>query len=263
LFYISRILWGLAQPGTLLVVLIVAGALLLATRYDRVGRWLVIAAAVLGFVGGVLPLSTWVILPLEDRFPRADLSGRPIDGIVVLGGGEDARVAAARGAHALNMSGERLTEAAALARRYPNAKVVFTGGSSDMLSTPVPEANAAANILRDLGVDGNRLVLEGNARNTWENAINAKRVADPKPGERWLLVTSSWHMPRAIGLFRKAGFNVEAWPTDYRTSGYADVWMLFGQPGEGLRRLDFASKEWVGLLVNWLRGRSDELLPAP
>jgi uncharacterized SAM-binding protein YcdF (DUF218 family) len=263
LFYISKLLWGLAEPSTLLIALLVAGAVLLFTRYGRTGRWLVAAAAVLGVIGGFSPLSTWLILPLEDRFPRADLSGRPIDGIVILGGGEDARVAAARGAHALNMSGERMTEAVALARRFSDARVVFTGGSIEMLRAPAFEADAARHLLSDLGIDGERVLFDRQARNTAENALYAKRLADPKPGERWLLVTSGWHMPRAMGLFRKAGFELEAWPTDYRTTGPKVAWAPFASPGAGLHRLDFVVKEWLGLLFNWLSGRSDTLLPGP
>ena len=92
---------------------------------------------------------------------------------------------------------------------------------------------------------------------------DAKRLANPKPGERWLLVTSGWHMPRAMGLFRKAGFDVEAWPTDYRTVGPKDGWAPFTSVAGGLQRLDFVTKEWLGLAFNWLSGRSDALLPGP
>jgi uncharacterized SAM-binding protein YcdF (DUF218 family) len=263
LFYISKVFWGVMQPGMLLLILVVAGVALLGTRYLRTGRVLLLAAAVLLVMGGVGPLSTWLILPLEDRFPRADLAGPPIDGIVVLGGSEDARVAKGRGTHALNESAERMTEAATLARRYPNAKVVFTGGSVEILSEATVEADAAGIVLRDLGIASDRLILERKARNTAENATLAKQLADPKPGQRWLLITSAWHMPRAIGLFRTAGFPIEAWPVDYRTAGPADAWMLFASPVEGLRRLDFVTKEWLGLCVNWLTGRSETLLPAP
>jgi uncharacterized SAM-binding protein YcdF (DUF218 family) len=263
LFYISKIFWGVMQPGMLLLILVVAGVGLLGTRYLRTGRALLIAAAALLVLGGLGPLSTWLILPLEDRFPRADLAGRTIDGIVILGGAEDARVAKGRGTHALNESAERMTEAAALARRYPDAKVLFTGGSVEILSEPTVEADVAGIVLRDLGIEGSRLVLERKARNTAENASLAKALADPKPGQRWLLITSAWHMPRAIGLFRKAGFNVEAWPVDYRTAGPGDAWRLFASPVEGLRRLDLVAREWLGLLVNRLTDRSQALLPAP
>ena len=263
MFYISKIFWALAEPTTLLVALLAVGAGLLFTRFSRTGRWLVAGAAALGVIGGFSPLSTWLILPLEDRFPRADLSGRPVDGIVILGGAEDARVATARDAHALNMSAERMTEAVALARRFPDARVVFTGGSIEILRAPAFGADAARRMLSDLGVDGPRVLFDRQARNTAENALYARRLADPKPGERWLLVTSGWHMPRAMGLFRKAGFDVEAWPTDYRTIGPGAAWAPFASPGDGLMRLDFVSKEWLGLLFNWLSGRSDALLPGP
>ena len=263
MFYISKLFWGMLQPGMLLLLLTVAGALLLGTRYQRVGRGLVIAAAICFVVGGLGPLSTWMILPLEERFPRAALGERPVDGIVILGGSEDARVAKGRGNHALNESGERMTEAATLARRYPNAKILFTGGTVEILREPTVEADAAGMVLRDLGIGSDRLLLERKARNTAENAMLAKQLASPKPGERWLLLTSAWHMPRAMGLFRKAGFDVEAWPTDYRTAGPGDAWILFSSPVEGLRRLDFVVKEWLGLLVNRVTGRSDALFPAP
>ncbi|HET7210116.1 MAG TPA: ElyC/SanA/YdcF family protein, partial [Methyloceanibacter sp.] len=89
------------------------------------------------------------------------------------------------------------------------------------------------------------------------------RKGELGPGKRWLLITSAYHMPRAIGAFRKAGFEVEAWPVDYRTRGRADLTRPFDKVSEGLRRVDVATREWFGLLAYWLRGRSDALFPAP
>jgi len=84
----------------------------------------------------------------------------------------------------------------------------------------------------------------------------------PAAGERWLLVTSAFHMPRAIGCFRAVGFDVIPWPVDYRTSGPGDAWRLFPRASEGLRRVDLAAKEWAGLLAYYVTGRSTALLPA-
>ena len=264
LYYVAKIFWFCVQPSGLLLILLLAGAALLWTRYQKAGRRLVLAGAALLLVGGLLPLSTWLILPLEDRFARADLSGRDIDGMVVLGGVEDARVAAGRGTHALNEAAERLTEAAALARRYPKARIVFTSGATEILTAPTIGADAAAVVLRDFGVEGaGRLLLERKARNTWENAVYARALAQPKPGERWLLVTSAYHMPRAMGVFRKAEFPVEPWPVDYRTAGRWDAVRLFDAPSDGLRRLEAAVHEWIGLLAYRLLGRTDALFPGP
>ena len=118
-------------------------------------------------------------------------------------------------------------------------------------------------MLSDLGVGEGRLLLEREARSTWENAVYAKALAQPKPGERWLLVTSAAHMPRAIAVFRKVGFAVEPWPVDYRTAGAGDAWRPFDAPSEGLKRLETALREWIGLVAYRLTGRSDELFPGP
>lgn len=263
MFYISKLVWLLLQPSMLMVVLLIGGAALLGTRFQRTARAALIGAAALVVVGGILPLSTWLILPLEDRFPRADLSGPPIDGIVILGGAEEARVALSRHVQALNMAAERMTEGVTLARRFPNAKVVFTGGSTNIVLGPAIGADAARLVFEDLGLEPRRLKLERESRNTSENALYTKQLADPQPGERWLLVTSAWHMPRAMGLFRKAGFALEPWPVDYRTTGAGDAYIPFYSPSEGLRRLDTAVREWIGLAVNRITGQSDTVFPAP
>jgi uncharacterized SAM-binding protein YcdF (DUF218 family) len=262
-FYASKILWYCLQPSGLLLVLMLAGASLLIARYQTAGRRLVLAAAMLLLFGGLLPLSTWLILPLEQGFVRTDLSGRAVDGIIVLGGMEDPRVSTTRHAHAIDEAAERLTEAVALAGRFPESKIVLTGGSAEILSTPTIGADAAALVLRDLGISDDRLLLEREARDTWENAIKTKKLVDRKPGERWLLVTSAWHMPRAMGAFRKAGFPVEPWPVDYRTAGWPDALQLFPfeSPAGGLRQLDLAVHEWLGLVAYRLSGRSDEIFP--
>jgi uncharacterized SAM-binding protein YcdF (DUF218 family) len=118
-----------------------------------------------------------------------------------------------------------------------------------------------------MGVAKDRLILEASARDTYENAVFLKeeltKQGDLGPGKRWILITSAHHIPRAIGAFRKAGFDVEPWPVDYRTRGKADLTRPFDKVSEGLRRVDVATREWAGLLAYWLRGRSDALFPAP
>ena len=263
-FYISKVVWFCLQPSSLLFILLTSGAVLLFTRHQKTARLLVAAAAVLLLVGGLLPLSTWLIFPLEERFQRPDLASGTVDGIIVLGGAEQPDVATGRHVHALTEAGESLTEAVALARRFPRAKLVFTSGSVEILTAPTIGAAAGALVLNDLGIGGtDRLLVERKSHNTWQNAVYTKSLVDPKPGERWLLVTSAAHMPRAMGAFRKAGFPVEPWPVDYRTAGGGDLWLLRGAPSRGLRRLDQVAREWVGLVAYRLTGRSDALFPGP
>ena len=265
MFYaLSKILWFLFQPSSLIAVMIAGGLALSWTRHQAVGRRLALAGAVLMVVLGLSPAGGALILPLEERFPRPVLTGSEnIAGIIVLGGAEDARVGVQRGAHAVNESAERLSEAVTLARRFPQASLVFTGGSGALIRSGPPEADAAKRILEDLGVEPQRIVLEDRSRNTYENARYTFDLLQPKAGETWLLVTSAFHMPRAIGVFRKAGFDVLAFPVDYRTSGFDEIYRPFSSIPEGLRRVDFVFKEYVGLVAYYLSGRSSALFPAP
>jgi len=267
-FYLAKAVWFLLQPSTLIALLIGYGAILIWTGWARWGRRFVSIGAILLLLAGLSPLGNALILPLEDRFPRADLdTPPPPTGFIILGGSEDRLVGIARNAITLNEAAERLVETAILARRFPEAKIAFSGGDAGFFYQAGNEAEGAESVLTALGVPRDRLILEAQSRDTYENAVFLKeelaREGELGPGKRWVLVTSAFHMPRAIGAFRAARFNVEAWPVDYRTRGRTDLTRPFDKVSEGLRRVDVAAREWVGLLAYWLRGRSDALFPAP
>ena len=267
-FYLAKAVWFVLQPSTLIALLIGYGAILIWTGWARWGRRFVSIGAILLLVVSLSPLGNALILPLEDRFPRADLDRPPAPaGLIILGGGENRLVGSARKAPTLNEAGERLLEGAILAQRFPDAKVAFSGGDAGILYKSDSEAQGAADILTRLGVSRDRLILEANARDTYENAIYLKKelVGEGAFGRdaRWLLITSAYHMPRSIGAFRQAGFDVEPWPVDYRTRGRQDFSKPFDKVSEGLRRVDTATREWVGLLAYWLTGRTNALFPSP
>lgn len=267
-FYLAKVLWFLLQPSTLIALLIAYGAILIWTGWARWGRRFVTVGAVLLLIAGLSPLGHALILPLEDRFPRANLDEPPAPaGLILLGGSEDRLVGRARGAPALNEAGERMLETGVLARKFPEAKIAFSGGDAGILYKSDTEAAGAAALLTAMGVDRDRLILESDSRDTYENALNLKAELDKLgllgPDKRWVLITSAYHMPRAIGSFRHAGFDAEAWPVDYRTRGRADLTRPFDKVSEGLRRVDIASREWVGLLAYWLAGRTGSLFPGP
>jgi uncharacterized SAM-binding protein YcdF (DUF218 family) len=262
-FTLSKVLGFFAIPSNLVVAVGIAGLALLATRWVRAGCWLVGASLVMLALLGLSPLGNALFIPLEDRFPPWDPARGPPDGILVLGGAISPDVSLARDEVALNESAERLTVAAELARRYPDARVLFSGGSGALMHDEGSEAPFAARELEGLGIARKRILLEDRSRNTVENALYSKQIAQPKPGERWLLVTSAYHLPRAVGVFRKAGFAVEPYPVDWRTRGAADALRPFPTVGDGLRRADTAMREWVGLAVYWITGRTSELFPGP
>ena len=262
-FPLSKILGFFAIPSNLVISIGLVGLSLLPTRLARAGRALAFASLIVLAILGLSPVGNALMIPLEDRFPRWDATRGAPDGIIVLGGAISPDVSAARDEVALNEAAERLTVAVELARRYPAARIVFSGGSGALIYDEGAEAPFALRLLEDLGVPRARILLEDRSRNTVENAIFSKALVQPKPGGRWLLVTSAHHMPRAIGVFRKMGFPVEPYPVDWRTRGAPDALRPFATLGEGLRRSDTAVREWIGLVVYWLTGRSSALFSGP
>ncbi|MDX2201759.1 MAG: YdcF family protein [Hyphomicrobiaceae bacterium] len=262
-FFLSKLLWFFAQPSNVAFVLILVGALLMLTAPRSVlGRRMATAGLLAFVVLGFTPFNQILLAPLESRFQRPDLGlGPPPAGIIILGGAEDGRADPDREMAGLNEAAERYTEGIALARRFPQAKLVFSGGSGGIIADAgAPEAVAARRLFKALGIAPERVVLEERSRNTWENAIFTRAMLDPKPGERWLLVTSAYHTPRAVGCFRKAGLEVEPWPVDFRVAErFAD--MLQPYPDQ-LRRVDTAVREWIGLVAYYLTGKSTALFPS-
>jgi uncharacterized SAM-binding protein YcdF (DUF218 family) len=261
-FYLSKIIWFFAGPTNFLVVLGAFGAALLFTRWKRLGRGAASAAALGLLVIGFSPISKLLARPLENRFPQQQLEdARPVDGIIVLGGA----IGFGRGQVGFNEAASRMSMAVDLAKKHPQARIVFTGGDAALINSDTQtEANAAEQFFRTAGIEARRIVLESRSRNTRENAVFTHQLIAPKPGERWLLVTSAFHMPRAVGCFRAAGFEPDAFPVDYRTDGDAHDFLLpFRYMFNGMQLTDLAVKEWVGLLVYRLAGYTSELLPGP
>jgi uncharacterized SAM-binding protein YcdF (DUF218 family) len=262
-FVLSKVLTFFCLPSNLLVALGLAG-LILGVIGRRRAAAAALALAIVGLaLAGWSPLPNLLLETLEDRFPPYADDGVPVAGIIVLGGSFDTLVSGSRGVVALNDSAERLTEAVALARRDPAAKLVFTGGDWTLFAEGPSEASLARRFFSEFGVPPERVVFEDQARTTSENALNLKALLVPKPGERWLLLTSGFHMPRSIGSFRAAGFDVVAYPVDFRTRGRTDWLQLTPTLSDGLRKLDIAAREYWGLVAYRLAGRSSELLPAP
>jgi uncharacterized SAM-binding protein YcdF (DUF218 family) len=235
----------------------------MVTRFATLGRRLVIASVLLLVVCGLSPLGTLLLYPLEQRFPPWDAARGAPDGIIVLGASIEADLSAAHGTPVVRSSPDRVIAAAALAHRYPNARIVFSGGSANLISNDAREADFAGAIFESLGIDKSRLIMERRSRNTLENAEFTKALLVPKAGERWLLVTSAFHMPRSVGLFRKAGFAIEPYPVDWRVGGRGDLFALNNIALDGLGRTDTAMREWMGLIAYRATGKIDDLLPGP
>lgn len=263
-FALSKTLGVMLLPTNFLIGAGIAGLILLLTRFAPLGRKLLAASIGLLAICGFSPLGNLLLYPLEARFPPWDDGRGAPDGIVVLGGSIEPDLSAARGTAVFSGSVDRIVAAAALAHRYPRARIVFSGGNANLVSDDAAkEADTAQVIFERLGIAKDRLLMERQSRNTVENAEFSKALVSPKPGERWLLVTSAYHMPRSIGIFRKVGFVTEPYPVDWRTGGPRHLLKFSIYAIEGLGRVEIAMREWIGLSAYWITGKTDMFLPGP
>lgn len=263
LFVATKFLSILTSPSGIAVVLLALGVVLLWTSWWRRGRGIL---TVLGLLSVLVPLSdigSIAAAKLEDRFPGNPPLPSHIDGIIVLGGMIDQFISESRKQPALNEASERLFETARLAKAHPEARVVFSGGSGAPLRPKPTEAEYAVPVLIELGVDPGRIIIEDKSRDTYENALFSREIAQPKPGDVWVLVTSAWHMPRSVGVFRHVGWSVLPYPVDYLTFSAADRARESSFRLPRLEILRQAAHEWQGLVYYRLAGRTDALFPAP
>lgn len=260
-FFLSKLFWMLVQPVTLVFLLVLAGWLLVLFGRRRLGLVTGGLGILMLGLASFTTLGALLLLPLENRFTRPAEMPTQVDTIVMLGGATSGRVSTLRQVAELTDAGDRLTETLMLARRYPAARIVMSGGSGLPGADGEPEAETAARFFTAQGIAPERLVLESASRNTDENAVLTKVMLGETPGTV-LLVTSAFHMPRSVGLFRKVGIEVIAWPTDYRSAGDEGLWIDVVNPVVNLNVVGVGVKEWIGLAVYHWTGRIDNLFPA-
>ncbi|NHO33574.1 YdcF family protein [Acetobacter fallax] len=258
MFLIGKMLTMAMLPTAFLVEAILIG---LIFHRRRSGRFLTGAAALGLAICLVFPVDQWAVRPLDDRFPQVKTFPDHVDGIIVLGGSIDDVTSEDRQTPVTGAAGDRLTAFATLARHYPDAKLVFTGGSGDIVQGVTNEAKWVRVLFDGLGLPPDRVIYESRSRTTRENATDSFDLVHPGPDETWILVTSASHMPRSVGVFRRAGWNVLPWPVGYlsrdRLSGYSL------SLGARMAVLDWAAHEWIGMAAYRARGWTDTLFPGP
>ena len=259
-FLLSKSMSFILTPSNLLVLVALAGLIFLLFRRSNSG----LAFLTIGILGLVLagwsPIGPIALMALEERFPKID-PPPVVTGLIMLGGAVDIHITQARGTEAWNDQAERITAVAELARTFPTARIILSGGSGHL--NAISESSIAKHSLVTMGVSDSRIELETRSRNTCENATESALTASPKFGEVWLLVTSASHMPRAIACFRAANFKVIPYPVDYHTRGLEDIKRMQHSITDGLAETDLAAHEWVGLITYRLSGMTKELFPSP
>lgn len=259
-FYLSKILWFFANPFHLVLLLAICALIALLLKWIRLTKLLLTTTTLIMLVFSIYPIGDFALTPLEKRFSRPEQLPTNIDGIIILGGSIKQQQSAAWGTLEANSSNERITKGAALARAYPNAKVIFTGGSGLVRKTSLNESEIAELMLLEQGVKRQRIILEDKSRNTYQNAVLSKQVLNNNIDGNWILVTSAFHMPRSVAVFRSIGWDTIPFPVDYKSLPPQNRSLNFNYK-ENMGNFAYALHEWLGLIAYYYTGKSAELFP--
>lgn len=258
-FILSKIFWFIARPLNLLFFAALAAAVLGRLGWRRTARAALIAVALTFACVGFTQLPDWLIHRLESAVEPANLPADPA-GIIVLGGGISANAQTDLADYHLGESGDRILRALELKRLYPAARLIYSGGLASIAEIGTPSAYAAQALVRALYGEDLGMELEARSRNTWQNAEYVAAMAGPDRDRKFLLVTSGYHMPRALGAFRQAGLQVAPVPTDFRADPIRFPYIT-GASSYQFLKFSLFVKEIIGLVAYRLTNRSNSLFP--
>jgi len=253
-FIIGKLVWALLQPGNLLLLCLLAGVFLLL-RGRRRGELPVVLSAIGFLLLAVAPIGPAMMVVLEQRFPRPPKLPERI-------GAVDPRISLAYGETVFNGSVARVLAGVALARHHPEAKLALVGGEGELFPVGLAESRATTGFVLEEGIPAARIIIEDRSRSTHENAVFAKELIRPGTGQNWVLVTSAFHMPRAVAVFRAVDWPVIPYPVDFKVDPRTGLRANFNLL-DGLDTSTIAGKEWAGLVGYRLRGWTEDLFPAP
>ena len=255
LFYLlSKSVWLLISPDSLLLIWFVVGVMLLWLGSFVWAKRLLGSLLFMLLLIGFFPVGSWLLYVLESRYPpNPEL--QQVDGIIALSGALDPMRTELWNQVVVGDAAERNFTFMRLAREFPKAKLVYTGGASSMINQNYKAADVAKRLFKEQGLDLSRITFESESRNTWENGLFTKRLVTPKEGKRWVLITTAWHMPRSVGVFCKLGWDVIPYPVDFQTTPghlFSVNWRFAGH----LAGLVTAVRAWVGQIAYHLTGKS-------
>jgi len=259
-FTLSKLLWLFIKPNNLIVFgLIIIVSLFLFNQSKRAKNYLYIYSTIVLLIT-LFPIGNWLLYPLEKNFPTEPTLPKTVDGIILLGGSFLTNSSQAWGKPQTNHFADRIHDFIILLNLYPKAKAIFTGGHASINDSFPSEAYYAQQLFERLGIEKNRITYEDKARNTYENALFSKVIAQPKLGEVWVVISTAFHLPRVVGVFCQQGWPVIPYPADFHSNPYQLLSLNFDLMGN-LQSLDYAIHEWIGLSAYYFTHKTNAWLP--
>ncbi|PDT33454.1 hypothetical protein CO671_24480 [Rhizobium sp. M10] len=261
MFLISKLVWIFGQPLSLAFLFVFFALIASLLRWRALSILGAGASALILFVTLYTTAGNLMMQGLEQRFAKPAADPENLQCMIVLGGAFENEVNTARHGIEFNGGADRFVEALRLAQKFPDSRILVSGGDGSISGIYEGDAAASERFFPLFGIGRERLIEERQSRTTFENAVNTKEFLAGQGLSHCLLITSGFHMPRSVGIFRKLGIDIVPWPTDYRTDGQVRPGLDFTQPNLNAQNMATAIREWYGLVGYYLAGRTSELYP--
>jgi uncharacterized SAM-binding protein YcdF (DUF218 family) len=254
-FFLDKLLSVFAFPLgfaiSAVVLLLIIGAMRMR-RFSQTGLALVVAGL---WIASTPQFASFALKTLEQKYPLMSIADTPTaDVLIVLGGG----IRPPNSSNPfpdLGDSSDRLVHALRLWKAGKAPKLLLVGRGNGWGSDVGSEGSAMAAVLQDFGIDQDAILVEGESRNTFENALYAKQIWDREGFRTGLLITSATHMSRSRAVFVERGFVVTPVPIDARAGAFDTMFPFTVLPDvRALDQVTYVWKEWLGLLVYRIRG---------
>ena len=258
LFYLSKVLWFLFNPINLIILFILIGFLLNLLNYIKISKYIYIFSFILFFITSVLPSGSYLNFLLEKNFHNMQYNFKNIDGILILSGATNPYLTNIHNQINLNSSAERLVESVILMKKFPKAKIVFSGGSGtiNINHSKFTHSYVANKFFVNMGINANRIIYEKKSRNTFENILFSKNIINPKNNEKWILITSAFHLKRSLAIAKKLKWNLIPYPVDFNKDKKFNLkFSSFFNFLSNISEFNKSMHEWIGIFAYKLMGR--------
>mgnify|MGYP001416729970 FL=1 len=258
-FYLSKILWLIVNPFNIFIFITLFTMFLYFINFRRLSLIIYLINFIFIALISFLPIGSYLTYIIEKEFHTNTKFPEQVDGILILGGATNPLLFKEFDQISLNGSAERLVESVMIIRKFEKAKVIFSGGSGIVNRSDLGHSQVAKLFYKKIGVDINKIFFEDKSRNTYENIIYSKKIAKPKKNENWLLITSAFHMKRALLIAEKNNWKLIPYAVDFKNVKEFKVIPNLNLLSN-LNSFQSGLHEWLGLVSYYLMGRTDKFL---
>ena len=257
-FYLSKILWLILNPFNIFIFITLLSIFLYFIKLRRLSLIIFLINFVFIALISFLPIGSYLIYNIEKEYHSYIKPPDQVDGILILGGATNPLLYNEYHQISLNGSSERLVESVFIIKKFDKAKVIFSGGSGLVNRPDLDHAQVAKSFYKKIGIETNKITFEDESRNTYENIIYSKKIANPKINENWLLITSASHMKRALLIADKNNWKLIPYAVDFKNiknfKFIPNLKLL-----KNLNTFQQGSHEWLGLISYYLMGRTTKV----